>query len=67
MDMRRRDRSYTIENIKKNLEQVEFIKIDDHKKFSAGVTGILDSYRVWYGKMPSGRYVYMYSFSSYEK
>ena len=67
MDMRNSNRSFTFENLTKELKSVERIKIDGHHIFDKGAVGILDNWRLWYGEMPSGRYVYLYSFVYYER
>jgi len=60
MDVRNKNRSFTIETLKAELGSVEKLKID-HENYTEGVTGVLDEYQLFYGKMPSGRYVYLYS------
>ena len=56
--------SYNLETLKKYLSNIEEITLKEYY-FNEGLIGKIGNKEIWYGKLPSGRYVYLCSWSSY--
>ena len=56
--------SYDLETLRKCLTNIEEITLEEYS-FNKGLTGKIGNQELWYGKLPSGRYVYLFKWTSY--
>ena len=65
MNLKNTDISYSKESLEKAIHDLRKCKIEDHRNFSGGLKGVIGNVTITYGKLPSGRCVYLSSWVYY--
>jgi hypothetical protein len=64
MRLNNSDISYSREMLEKHLSDIRKVDLEEYA-FSEGICGKVGNRELWYGKMPSGRYVFLCCWASY--
>jgi hypothetical protein len=58
------DISYSRKMLDTHLTDIQEVDLEEYS-FNSGIRGRIGNRELWYGKMPSGRYVYLFCWSSF--